>query len=344
MASTAMSSESPETPASLGYRFPAEWEPHRATWLAWPHNPNTWPGKFEPIPAMFRQFVAAVAPHEQVHILAGRSDVMTAARQGRHIPNVTLHDIPTNDCWIRDFGPLFLVGDRGQPPAMVDFRYNAWGGKYPPFEDDDRATARINEVLELRRFEVPIILEGGSIDVNGKGTVLTTEACLLNPNRNPQLSRKEIEQYLADYLAANACRSGSRATSPATTPTGTSTSLPASWTKGPSSPRSRRSNRRELSCRCATTFDASKGDRPRWPPAHRRSAPHAATEVSRQPAFARQLCEFLYRQRRSSIVPAFDDPADEVAAATLCAGSSHRGESNRSRPSTWSGASAPSIA
>jgi agmatine deiminase len=187
----------------LGYRFPAEWERHRATWLAWPHNPNTWPGKFEPVPAVFRRFVAAVAPHEEVHILAGRSAVMADARaQVGQIANVTLHDIPTNDCWVRDFGPLFLVGDDDQPPAMVDFRYNAWGGKYPPFDDDDRATARINDELKLRRFEVPIILEGGSIDVNGKGTILTTEACLLNPNRNPQLSRQEIEQYLTDYLAA----------------------------------------------------------------------------------------------------------------------------------------------
>src|SRR5262245_19145646 len=88
----------PDTPAALGYRFPAEWEPHHATWLAWPHNPNTWPGKFDPIPAVFREFVAAVAPHEQVHILAGRPEVMAAAQaKVGAVPNVTLHDIPTNE-------------------------------------------------------------------------------------------------------------------------------------------------------------------------------------------------------------------------------------------------------
>jgi agmatine deiminase len=191
------------SPFSLGYRFPAEWEPHRATWLAWPHNRDTWPGKFEPIPAVIREFVSAVAPNEAIHILAGRPDVMADAKaQVGSIANVTLHDIPTNDCWIRDFGPLFLVSDQGQSPAIVDFRYNAWGGKYPPFEDDDRATSRINQHLKLRRFEVSIILEGGSIDVNGRGSILVTEACLLNPNRNPQLSRQDIERYLADYLAA----------------------------------------------------------------------------------------------------------------------------------------------
>jgi agmatine deiminase len=196
------SSKELSTPASLGYRFPAEWEPHRATWLAWPHNRDTWPGKFDPVPPVFREFVAALAPHEEVHVLAGRPEILQSCREAiGAIANVTLHDIPTNDCWIRDFGPLFLVGDRGRPPAMVDFRYNAWGGKYPPFDDDDRATARINEKLKLTRFEVPIILEGGSIEPNGRGTMLTTESCLLNPNRNPQLSKPDIERYLADYLA-----------------------------------------------------------------------------------------------------------------------------------------------
>jgi agmatine deiminase len=182
--------------------MPAEWAPHRATWLAWPHNLDTWPGKFEPVPAIWQRFVEVLAGHEAVEILAARGSVMDDAhRLVGAIPNVRLHDIPTNDCWIRDFGPTFLVGPERQR-AMVDWRYNAWGGKYPPFDDDDRATAIINEKLRLPRFEPGIILEGGSIEVNGEGAVLTTESCLLNPNRNPGMTRERIEQYLADYHGA----------------------------------------------------------------------------------------------------------------------------------------------
>lgn len=193
----------PETPAELGYYYTAEWTPHAATWISWPHNPATWPGKIEPVPGVFAEFVRAVAAHERVNILAGRPNVMQQARElVGDVPNVTLFDIPTNDCWIRDYGPLFLASRDNLPPAMVDFRYNAWGGKYPPFDLDDRAAAKINDTLAMKRFEPGVILEGGSIDVNGRGTLLTTQNCLLNPNRNPHLSRGQVERYLADYLAA----------------------------------------------------------------------------------------------------------------------------------------------
>ncbi|MEX2188708.1 MAG: agmatine deiminase family protein [Pirellulales bacterium] len=193
----------PPTPAELGYYYPAEWTPHVATWISWPHNPATWPDKIEPVPAVFAAFVRAVAAHEPVHILAGRESVMRQARElVGSVPNVTLQDIATNDAWIRDYGPLFLTSRDDRPPAMVDFRYNAWGGKYPPFDLDDRATAKINDMLGMKRFEPLIILEGGSIDVNGRGALLTTESCLLNPNRNPHLDRGQVERYLADYLAA----------------------------------------------------------------------------------------------------------------------------------------------
>ncbi len=194
----------PQTPAELGYYYPAEWTPHAATWISWPHNPATWPDKFEPVPAVYAAFVRAVAPFEPVHILAGRESVMRQAREMvGDVPNVTLHDIATNDAWVRDYGPLFLTGRERLPPAMVDFRYNAWGGKYPPFDLDDRAAAKINESLGMKRFDPGVILEGGSIDVNGRGTLLTTESCLLNPNRNPHLSPSQVERYLADYLAAS---------------------------------------------------------------------------------------------------------------------------------------------
>lgn len=192
------------TPAALGYRWPAEWEPHASTWVSWPHNPKTWPDKFEPVPEQFAKFVRLLARYEPVNVLAGGEEVMVVARElVGNCPNVTLHDIPTNDAWCRDHGPTFLVSDNPSlPPALVDWQYNAWGGKYPPFDKDNEAPRRIAELQGRRRFEPGIILEGGAIDGNGRGTVLTTESCLLNPNRNASLDRAATERYLRDYLAA----------------------------------------------------------------------------------------------------------------------------------------------
>ena len=192
------------TPRALGFRMPAEWEPHAATWLSWPHNVETWPGKFEPVPAAFAEMVAALQEHEEVRILVGDDELEATARaalraRGCDGPSVRFFRIPTNDAWIRDHGPIFLIDDHGAV-AMTDWRYNAWGGKYPSYDLDDRVPERMNQTLQLRRFEPGIVLEGGSIDVNGRGTLLTTEACLLNPNRNPTLSRQEIERYLVDFL------------------------------------------------------------------------------------------------------------------------------------------------
>lgn len=191
------------TPAELGYRWPAEWEPHAATWLAWPHNPNTWPGKFEPAPAIWQKLVQTLAEFEPVHINAGGDAVMKQAREMvGGISNVTLHDIPTNDVWARDHGGIFLSGPSHLEPALVDWEYNAWGGKYPPFDLDNQVPAHMARLTGRRRFAPGIILEGGAIDGNGEGTILTTEPCLLNPNRNPQLNRADIEGYLIDYLGA----------------------------------------------------------------------------------------------------------------------------------------------
>ena len=191
--------------------MPAEWEPHVATWLSWPRNRDSWPGYFDPVPGIWAQLVATLSQSESVYICAGDgdpgaidADVMGEARRlVEHLPNVVLHDIPTNDAWMRDHGPMFLVGPAGSPPAMIDWGYNAWGGKYPPFDRDDLVPGRINERLKFRRFEPGIILEGGAVDFNGRGTVLTTEQCLLNENRNPQLSRADMERYLLDYCAAS---------------------------------------------------------------------------------------------------------------------------------------------
>ncbi|MFH1922956.1 MAG: agmatine deiminase family protein [Planctomycetota bacterium] len=192
-----------KTPAAFGYRLPAEWEPHAATWLAWPHNRDTWPGKFEPIPAVWAEFVRTVSPFEPVHVLAAEGDVMREARaMVGHLPGVTLHSIPTNDAWIRDHGPVFLAGPPDRPPALVDWEYNAWGGKYPPFDLDNRVPRRIAEATGRRRFCPGIVLEGGAIDSNGQGTILAAEDCLTDANRNPGLSKDEIQRYLADYLGA----------------------------------------------------------------------------------------------------------------------------------------------
>jgi len=206
------------TPAALGYHWPAEWEPQTSVWLSWPRNPKTWPDHFEPVPAEFAQFVRLLAEYEPVNILAGGNEVMSQARcLVGDLKNVTLHDIPTNDAWCRDHGPTFLSANlqsaicnpqsatpSPQPlaPALVDWDYNAWGNKYPPFDLDNQVPRRIAELQNRRRFVPGIILEGGAIDGNGRGCILTTKSCLLNPNRNPQLSQADVERYLRDYLGA----------------------------------------------------------------------------------------------------------------------------------------------
>jgi agmatine deiminase len=193
------------TPASLGFRMPAEWEPHAATWLSWPHKEESWPGNFAPIPGIFAEMVAALAPGEEVRINVGSVDLEESARAalrargvGNH-PNVRFFRVPTDDAWVRDHGPIFVVNDRGEV-AITRWGYNAWGGKYPPWDLDEQVPGRLAEILGLRRFDGGMILEGGSIDVDGRGTLLTTEACLLNPNRNPHLSRDDIERRLRSFL------------------------------------------------------------------------------------------------------------------------------------------------
>jgi agmatine deiminase len=175
------------------------------------------------VPGEFAQFVRTIASFEPVNILAGGEAVMRQARElVGSLPNVTLHDIETNDAWCRDHGPTFLskvqspksqvqgqgandfgLGtlDSGLAPALIDWEYNAWGGKYPPFDKDNQVPRKIAALQRRRVFSPGIILEGGAIEGNGEGILLTTESCLLNPNRNPNLSREETEQYLRDYLA-----------------------------------------------------------------------------------------------------------------------------------------------
>jgi agmatine deiminase len=192
--------------ASLGWRMPAEFAPHRGTWLSWPHKEASWPGKFDPVPAIFAEIVRALCSREEVHINAAgeleQAARLTLAAAGVALANVVFHGHPTDDSWCRDHGPIFLQREvHGRREEMIlDWGYNAWGGKYPPFEQDDAIPTRIGAELDIPVIAPGPVLEGGSIDVNGLGTLLTTEQCLLNPNRNPELTRQDIEQLLADYL------------------------------------------------------------------------------------------------------------------------------------------------
>lgn len=196
------------------YRWPAEWETHAATWTAWPVNPNTWPGIFERIPAAFAEFAAAVAEFEPLRILAGGPDVRATAqplldaacsrRGSRFTPE--WFDIPVNDSWCRDHGPIFLTGRPNSPAAgsrvILDWDYNAWGGKYPPWNFDQLTARRIADALSIRSIRPRLILEGGAIEGNGEGTVLTTDNCLLNPNRNPGMTRAIMTEVLQVWLQA----------------------------------------------------------------------------------------------------------------------------------------------
>jgi len=197
------------TPAAAGYRMPAEWEPHAATWLSWPRPEGiSFPGRFDVVPAIWSRLTALLAEDEEVHINVfspeHRASVEAALRAASLTvgKGIHLHDFPAYEPWCRDHGPIFVRNPQGKM-AVVDWGYNAWGGKYPPHDLDDEVPRHVAEYLGLPLYRPGIVMEGGSLDVNGAGTLLTTESCLLNPNRNPQLSKAEIEGYLRDYLGVS---------------------------------------------------------------------------------------------------------------------------------------------
>jgi len=190
------------TPAELGFYMPAEWRVHEATWLSWPKDPETWPGRVPQVENIFLQMMAALAPNETVNLLV--DDEETEQLVGSRCTfaganNIRFHRIPTADSWIRDYGPNFLVDDRGEL-AFNDWRFNAWGNKYEELKQDDSIPQRLESLLKAPRFEPGIVMEGGSIEVNGAGVVLTTEQCLLNRNRNPSLNQIQIEECLKAFL------------------------------------------------------------------------------------------------------------------------------------------------
>lgn len=193
------------TPREIGYYFPAEFEPHRATWLSWPHKEASWPGKIQSIYPKYTQFIKELAKSEKVCINVN-DEVMKAvalellAGSGVPIDQVSFYINPTNDAWCRDHGPAFLINPLAdQKKVIVDWNYNAWGGKYPPYDLDDIIPTLIGRQLQIPVYHPGIIMEGGSVEFNGDGTVLTSACCLLNKNRNPHLNKDEIEKYLLDY-------------------------------------------------------------------------------------------------------------------------------------------------
>jgi agmatine deiminase len=194
------------TPRAEGFRMPAEWEPHEATWLAWPHETSDWPGKFTPIPWIYAQIVRHLARVEKVRILIENADVERRVRRMLKDADVDLNGVEffqhkTNRSWTRDYCPLF-VRSKSDEVAITQWKFNGWA-KYPNSTDDAKTPAMIAKKLRMRKFAAGRVLEGGSIDVNGKGMLLTTEECLLDDRvqtRNPGLGKRDYERLFRDYF------------------------------------------------------------------------------------------------------------------------------------------------
>ena len=188
-------------------RWPAEWEPHRATWLAWPHAPTTWPGHLAEAQVEYAGIVRALQGREPVELLVADDAMEEAARKQLAAAGVDadagirFHHVPTNDSGLRDTGPTFVRDGAGQPLALA-CGFNAWGGKYPPWDRDAAVGARVAELAGARCLRPGFVLEGGSIDGDGAGTILTTESCLLHPNREAARSRALMDERLARWLGA----------------------------------------------------------------------------------------------------------------------------------------------
>lgn len=200
---------SEKTPKELGYHFPAEFAKQKAMWLSWPHKEASWPEKIETIYPVYAQFIKLVSEGQQVNInVVDEAMKQKALRYiveaGADMHKVRIFIHPTNDAWCRDHGPAFVINPlAAQKKIIIDWGYNAWGGKYPPFDLDDNIPTLIAQHYNIPVVYPGIVMEGGSVDFNGKGTVLTTSSCLLNQNRNPHLSQDELEQYLIQYYGVD---------------------------------------------------------------------------------------------------------------------------------------------
>ncbi|MBR3985886.1 MAG: agmatine deiminase family protein [Bacteroidales bacterium] len=201
------------TPKQQQYYMPAEWAHHKATWLSYPHNEDSWPGKINTIFPSYNLFIKVLSEDEEVHINVNDQVMEDQVHEdlikiGANMSNIFFHQFPTNDAWCRDHGPAFLLNSKDPSRrAIVNWNHNAWGGKYP-YELDTQIPLHIHQFLSqtdpnLELFQPGIVMEGGSIDVNGCGDLLTTTSCLLNPNRNPHLNQSQIEEYLRDYYGVD---------------------------------------------------------------------------------------------------------------------------------------------
>ena len=182
---------------------------HEATWLSWPHKEASWPGKIDAIYPNYSLFVKYLAQSEKVRINVVDAAMQSSAtahlvKAGVNMDQVSFYLHPTNDAWCRDHGPAFLINPAAdQKKVIVDWNYNAWGNKYPPYDLDDVIPTLIGKHFDIQVYHPGIIMEGGSVEFNGSGTILTSTSCLLNPNRNSHLNRDQIENYLFDYYGAN---------------------------------------------------------------------------------------------------------------------------------------------
>lgn len=197
-------------PKQENYFFPAEWEKHEATWLSWPHKNESWPGKLQKIFPAYVAFIKELSKGEKVKINVNNTEAHLQALNTLQAAETNLSQIewylhPTNDAWCRDHGPAFLINPHAKaaPKIIINWNYNAWGNKYPPYDLDNLIPLHIARQLQLPSLSPGIVMEGGSVDFNGKGTVLTTRQCLLNPNRNPHLSQSEIENYLETFYGVS---------------------------------------------------------------------------------------------------------------------------------------------
>ncbi len=192
------------TPKQSGFHFPAEWHKHTATWLSWPHKEASWPGKIDLIYPRYCEFIKVISEGELVRINVKDEQMAAFSKQqllaaGVDLKQIEFFEFETNDAWCRDHGPAFLINTETKQKAIVDWGYNAWGNKYPPFDLDDVIPTKIGERFGLPVYHPGIVMEGGSVDFNGAGTLITSTACLLNENRNPHLNQQQIEEYLQNY-------------------------------------------------------------------------------------------------------------------------------------------------
>lgn len=207
--SNASNTMTPLKPKAAGYYFPAEFAPHHATWLSWPHKEASWPGKIQTIYPVYARFIKLVAEGERVHInvvdeIMKQQAIGYLHEAGADMNNIQFFMHPTNDAWCRDHGPAFVINPQAENKKMiVDWGYNAWGNKYPPFDLDDNIPTLIANHYNVPVLYPGIVMEGGSVEFNGRGTLLTTTSCLLNENRNPHLNQEQIETYLRDYYGVD---------------------------------------------------------------------------------------------------------------------------------------------